>query len=373
MGAKVDTVCRLDATHLPDELLSIVVFGPGTGEAVLLRLPDGKVAVIDGCRGKPQQADPVHDLATDLGVARLFFACLTHPHEDHFGGLVDLIGNFRAEHLIWAGTEHERLLNSLVSSYRDHQIRGDAIPDGIPPDELKRLVRELTRATQRRGRANPTARSQGLADHKLLFTLHCQPDLEIWGVLPTTTALHRALGRNTSVPVKVSDDQEPIAPGQVDPNDISGALLIRWGSTRVLLGGDVLTGRPSHHEGWSCADWISGPVQVVKVPHHASEGAHCQDLWDRLKPSIAVVTPFRNASGPMPPKESMLHKLAAQAQSLFVTSRPAWWPGNGTLAVDRDWPELARVLGTPLAGARAPTNRYGASGRSRRSTAAAGR
>ncbi|HVX90317.1 MAG TPA: MBL fold metallo-hydrolase [Candidatus Paceibacterota bacterium] len=359
MTLAVETAVRIEPDHVRQGHLSVVVFGPGTGEAVLIKFPDGQLGVIDGCRRGKQSADPVRDLLKALQVKRLLFACLTHPHEDHYGGLVDLVKTFEPAHLLWAGTEHERLLETFAKSFREYQRRGGAIADEVSATELHDLIRAFVTRSQRRGKTKPGCRAQGLSDHKLLLTIPGQPPVEIWSVLPTTTALHRAFGKNSASASTATSDQENCDDG-VDPNDISGALVVRWGTTSVLLGGDVLTGSPGHHEGWCVADWIQGPVQVVKVPHHASRGAHCQELWDRMKPCVALVTPFRNAGGPQPPQESMLQELARQVEHLLVTSCPKWWPGQSALTIEEAWDAPTAIVGTPLPNAKPASRDYGA-------------
>jgi len=358
----VEAVGTISPEHLADGLLSIVVFGSGTGEAIVVKLPDGKVGVVDGCRRKADADDPVQALVEKLKVDRLLFACLTHPHEDHFAGLADVVKAFDPEHLIWAGTEHQRLLEHFAKSFRDFQIASQAIADGVDPRELEMLVDEFVRRSQRksRSRTGPRSRAQSLSDHKLLLTIpHDSETIELWGVLPTTTALHRALGKNSAAGEPPAEDQEPVL-GETDANEISGAMLIRWGAASVLLAGDSLIGRANHHEGWAAADWIPAPVQIVKVAHHASSGAHSDELWDRLKPQVALVTPFRNAVGTQPPRETMLSKLCAATEILVLTARPAWWAKRSVLSARPAWDIAPPLAGTPFDCAQPASQSYGA-------------
>jgi len=360
MNLVVEQTDRILPEHLPDGCLSVVVFGPGTGEAILVRLPGGEVGVVDGCKLAKQSEDPVSSLLTGLGVQRLTFACLTHPHEDHFAGLAEVIKKFNPEHLIWAGTEHERLLDRFAVAFRKSQTANDAIADGVPPRELEDLVSEFVKRSQRKRKKMPDSRAQTLSDHKLLFTKAGQrAPVELWGVLPTTTALHRALGKNATVGPAPTADQEPVL-SETDPNEISGALLLRWADASVLLAGDSLLGRADHHEGWAAADWIHAPVQIVKVAHHASSGAHSADLWQRMQPSVALVTPFKNAAGKQPPQEEMLRELSTRTDVLVVTSCPNWWPGTGTVRAEPIWEQTPPVAGTPLANSKPAIHGYGA-------------
>jgi glyoxylase-like metal-dependent hydrolase (beta-lactamase superfamily II) len=104
--------------HLPQGALSIAVFGPGRGEAIVVRLPDGSIGVVDGCReptggAKDGRGDPVRELLRRIEKAgpvptpfRLAFVCLTHPHDDHYPGLGRLLEAYerRVDH-VWTVTQ----------------------------------------------------------------------------------------------------------------------------------------------------------------------------------------------------------------------------------------------------------------------------
>ena len=342
-------VSSLSPEHFPLGLLTLAVYGPGTGEAQVLRFPDGTFGVVDGCRAHKGVVDPVHRLLQRFTDPVVRFVCLTHAHGDHFGGLLDLIDAYVPKLLLWAGSEGDRFRDRFVASVRREQ-RG--LPHPVDPDELQALIDVLAFRTQRKRGDVPRSRSVVLSDHKLV--LRGADGVRVWGVLPTTTSLHRALGCGLH-PLEEEDVEPRSRAG--DPNDVSGALLVEWGKARVLLGGDALRGDGAHHEGWAAADWIDQDVQVVKVAHHASSGAHHAPLWARMKPRISIVTPYADASGCQPPRESQLRELLRTSR-VFLTAPPSWW--DGRLYLDGfDTGARVRPMGTPLtavtgAGARTP-------------------
>lgn len=182
-------VSALDPEHFPLGSLTLAVYGPGTGEAQVLRFPDGSFGVVDGCRAQKGGVDPVRRLLERFPDRVLRFVCLTHAHGDHFGGLLDLIDIYTPKLLLWAGSEGDRFRDRFVASVRREQRN---LPHPADPDELHKLIDVLAFRTQRKRGGVPRSRSVVLSDHKLVFQ---GPDgVRVWGVLPTTTSLHRALG-----------------------------------------------------------------------------------------------------------------------------------------------------------------------------------
>src|SRR3954469_13595682 len=77
----------------PDGRLHLYVLDVGQGDALLLITPQGHSILVDG------GPDPVR-LAGQLGRHLPFWQhtidllVLTHPHEDHLAGLVDVLGRY---------------------------------------------------------------------------------------------------------------------------------------------------------------------------------------------------------------------------------------------------------------------------------------
>jgi competence protein ComEC len=64
----------------------------GQGDSILIRLPDGKNMVIDG--GPGTAATTVVNYIKGQGITLLDYVVETHPHEDHIGGLTNVINSF---------------------------------------------------------------------------------------------------------------------------------------------------------------------------------------------------------------------------------------------------------------------------------------
>lgn len=74
------------------EELSVHFIDVGQGDCVLALMPGGKTMLIDG--GNRGDGESIVDYITAAGVEKIDYVIGTHPHEDHIGGLDDVIRNF---------------------------------------------------------------------------------------------------------------------------------------------------------------------------------------------------------------------------------------------------------------------------------------
>lgn len=74
------------------EGLEVRYLDVGQGDCTLILLPDGKNVLIDA--GPNSSAEYVVDYLKNAGVEKIDFLIATHPHEDHIGGMDEVINNF---------------------------------------------------------------------------------------------------------------------------------------------------------------------------------------------------------------------------------------------------------------------------------------
>ena len=72
--------------------LGICVFDVGQGDAILLEFPNGEYALVDA--GGESTKDELVSELRQKGVDELAFAVGTHSHEDHIGGLDEVLNAF---------------------------------------------------------------------------------------------------------------------------------------------------------------------------------------------------------------------------------------------------------------------------------------
>jgi hypothetical protein len=305
--------------------LSVVVFGPGHGEAIVVVLPNGEVGVVDGCR-EPTVLDPVKEFLDELArqperkgqPLRLAFVCMTHPHEDHYRGLWRLLEAYRGrvDHVWRTPDVGDRYVNMWLQLLKHTHRSPQLTPDPDDVEGLTRLVTEMRLACQKYG-----ARLRQLQQGMELLKGEVQgAQLHISACGPCATDLETATITLLGTLKSLAGRQKP---AHFDPNAVSGALVVRWGKAGVLLGGDLLCGE-RHFRGWDevHAD-IEDPIQVIKAAHHASEWAHHEVLLSRLKPDLTIVTPFLQAKADQPPRPDRIAELA-KSSVVAITAEPSW-------------------------------------------------
>ena len=122
------------AAKEPDARLEIL--DVGQGDSILIRSPEGKTALID--------AGPSHGLAATLkrrGVTAIDLLVVSHHHADHYGGMAEVVKQFRPRVFLATNSPH------TTSSYHLHE----AAAGGRPSDSG---ILSYRRAGQRpRGRS----------------------------------------------------------------------------------------------------------------------------------------------------------------------------------------------------------------------------
>lgn len=327
----VRAVERLAPQHFPPGRLTVAVFGPGEGEAIVVALPDGRFGVLDGCA---ENADPVAALIKQLDRERgddwrFAFMGLTHPHEDHYAGLGRLLETYcdRIDQW-WECPLGERQAHDLHALWVARKKGRKEYERNTDVDSLPRVLRAMEQAASKSGKdyrtpvKDLTLVEDRLADGSRVSAMAVGPAQA--DIRRSTLGLAQgayAMGTGT-----------PRSSYTIDPNYTSAAILIRWERAGVLLGGDLL-GDEEGHLGWAAARqsraFDDRPVQVVKCAHHASVGAHDMELWERLRPRLALVTPFKRAmttkrGSENPPRPEQIDHLVRGGCAVVITSRPQW-------------------------------------------------
>ena len=213
----------------PDGRLHVTALSVGQGDAILVETPDGRRMLVDG------GPDPELTLRR-LGAAMPFHArqidvlVVSHPHQDHVAGLVDVLGRFRVGMLLHAGIPFENAANDRL------------LADG----GARRVPTLLARS-----------------------------------------GMQLSLGGEVVVEVLYPSEADAAAPlPDGDINNGSVVLLIRHGGFSALLTGDAEAPVESALVGRAAIPL----VDVLKVGHHGSHSSTTPALLAAADPRVALIS-----------------------------------------------------------------------------------
>jgi len=251
------------ALATPAQDLRVSFLDVGQGDAILVQTASRHTVLIDG--GPEPQALverlsdrlPFWDRTIDLVV-------LTHPEQDHVGGLPEVLRRYRVRAVLETGLESD------IAAYQDWlaTVRDQGIP------------RYLAQAGQR----------IDLGDGAYLEEL---------------------------------EPEDPLSGPEVrDANDHSLVLRLVYGRVRFLLAGDI----GPVGEAALLSDWGDLKSAVLKVPHHGAGTSCSDDLVAAVDPLVCVISCDPNASPEHPAPETLARLegrrvlITAQEGTIDLTS-----------------------------------------------------
>ncbi|MFQ6678249.1 MAG: DNA internalization-related competence protein ComEC/Rec2 [Fidelibacterota bacterium] len=85
-----------------EKTLDVIFLDVGQGDGIIVKLPDDKIMLIDAGernRYNDMGKDVVLPVLTYLGIHELNWVVMSHPHNDHIGGIVSLLGEVKIDTL----------------------------------------------------------------------------------------------------------------------------------------------------------------------------------------------------------------------------------------------------------------------------------
>lgn len=212
--------------------LSVTFLDVGEGSAIVIRLPSGRVLLVDG--GMPYAGGAV--VAPYLkfrGIGRLAGVVLTHPHADHEGGLPFVLRQIRADAVYATG----------------HGLKNDS----------------------------------GFAEMLAVMSPRKTP----------FRIVHSGMEISGEQGVRIRFLSPPsgfLAVGpKTDREDANSAVLaLEFGETSALLPADIRT--PTEQAIIRRARTLAGPDRLLGVPHHGSASSSSRRFLEAFNPTRAVAS-----------------------------------------------------------------------------------
>ncbi len=268
------------------------VFGGSEGESIVLKLPDGGWGVVDCFAHSLRDSDSnwaLHFLRSQ-GVEELEFLCLTHPHRDHFRGMSQLLSGLRVKQFWRPAVMSSQRLSWIITSHQQEAVTAGNNQMKADASELD-LIFRLLKQQQSSGSLRICPKNATIGTQLYPAPQTSNAGCEIWALAPTGTSSDRyeeALRSCFDGSGRLRVDS-----AHQHHNKISMALLVVFGKTRIVLGGDVeATSWNEILREWERPQLASA---AVKVSHHGSVTGYCDSLWQTFaanKKPIAVLTPY---------------------------------------------------------------------------------
>ncbi len=263
------------AAQRSDGRLHVWVLDIGQGDAILVRTPQGHTALIDGGPG----ATP---LLNEMGEHLPFWQrdldlmLLTHPHQDHMMGLIDVLERYQVDQVV----QTEFTATGSLEGQWLYAVKTHNVPVHYP----------------RRGE---TVSFEG------------EPEIELRILSPLTP--QALLGGHERS-------------GGDDINNASIVLRLSYGKHDILLEGDAQDEAEADMVGLP-GDEIAS--EILKVGHHGSNTSSSREFVGRVRPEVAIISVGAGNKYGHPASET-LQTLEEAGAMIYRTDH------NGTIEVIAD-------------------------------------
>ena len=230
VAASILALAAISLASLPDGRLHLTALDIGQGDAILIESPTGHTVLIDG---GPDPERTLRRLGADLPFfqRRIDVLLLSHPHQDHVAGLIEVMARFRVGMLVQAGIPFDN------PAYRR------LLTDARQEPGLRLVL----------GRAGQRLRIDGTTELDIIY--------------PTA-----------------ADAAGPLPDGDI--NNASIVAVLRNRRFVALLTGDA----EAPIEARLAERGLLGRIDVLKVGHHGSRSGTTPGLLELTSPAAALIS-----------------------------------------------------------------------------------
>lgn len=305
--------------------IEVTVFGPGYGESILIHIPSLGWGIVDSCCYTFKDINYVLPLEylRIFNVKKLCFAIISHPHADHYKGMLNILQEFKTniEKICLYSGNGTRELKQYLSEKEG--LLGDRQRD---IRELGTLFKYINVLKEKGVKLFKLSEMTNIVpDSEIQLDNHRKFRVNIIALSPSGASVDKYENILKTIISKVLQNRDIDLLVNFDDrnhNLISSAILLQIGNANIILGSDLEIG-DSEQEGWRgvCSLWTTLSAHLLKVSHHGSENAHYDDAWrahSSLSQPTSIVTSFNKT--PKLPTENDISRIKRNSIKLGITS-----------------------------------------------------
>jgi competence protein ComEC len=232
---KAEKIRQMISTTRPGEL-GVVCLDAGQGDATIVRLPNGKVMVVD-CNVDNSPEDIIKYLK-DAGIKRIDYLVITHPHQDHMSGTKDIADNFEVGE-VWATDYKRKKSEETPESYEAYRI----------------YVKSLD-ILEKRG-----------------------------ATIKKPTASNDPIVKDGNLEVRVLGPSASVQGNNEDIHDESIVIQIKSGKTTAVFAGDTTNSQQDR----ICKYYDIKDTTLWHASHHGSDQGANEDVMKQVRPKFTVI------------------------------------------------------------------------------------
>jgi hypothetical protein len=268
--------------------------------------------LVDSCLDDDRQPAGLGYLER-IGVptAQVVLVVATHWHDDHIGGLAEVVRACPAADFAYSGALRTEEFYDLVGALAERsQMKSSGVSEFA---EIVRIFRDRGDKPMR-----PAQESR-----RLWFRNEPGPEASVEALSPSDAAIQQSQRALAELLPKENSSKRAVA--APSPNHASVVLSVTFGEARLLLGADLEeTSNPN--TGWSalldrCN--LAEAASVLKVPHHGSPTGEQPRVWEEAlcEEPWALVAPFVRGRHRLP-GDADQERLRGRTDRAFLTASP---------------------------------------------------
>lgn len=104
-----------------DTYLDVMYVDVGQADCEIIKLPNGKKILIDA--GSKGNADTIESYLKRMNITELDYVIATHPHEDHIGGMSEIIKTFKTDCIYMPDvTSNTNVFSEFITTILEYDI-----------------------------------------------------------------------------------------------------------------------------------------------------------------------------------------------------------------------------------------------------------